>query len=351
MRLADVKLHLDCAALVEGSEQERITERTSLVRRAADLLHSDGFVIFRLGRLRLDAVDSRSLAAELTASLRGELVRRGAPDNLRVEQDKAQETYVPHGHGTRTLLPHHDGQHCSYLTPSRRDDEGWSPQWREFGSSNYTTTPAHKMYQGVFLTDPGDGLSITTYYDWLDVLATVYSERHGGCAAEADPAVVARWLGNNQRTALDLQLKHGCDYPSFSGMLGLNELVWNGLSFHHAEAPLSEEDRKRYPMAIPLTVHCPCGECVGDIARLFCHQMLQATGRNWADFRKKWEVLAPGERFDLLFGHNLTMLHGGLAGGHGRVIEPLCLVVDEPAGEQYEDWLAASWRRALPRPA
>ncbi|WP_394617060.1 hypothetical protein JNUCC0626_46870 [Lentzea sp. JNUCC 0626] len=344
MRFADMELHLDCAALVGGGD----AACTSLARRAADLLHSNGFVIFRLGRLRLGAEDSRALARTLTFALREELVRRGAPDDLRVEQDKAQETFVPPGFGTRTLLPHHDGQHCSYLTPSRRDDEAWSPQWREFGSSGYTTTPAHKMYQGVFMADPGEGLSITTYYDWLDVLATVHTERHGGTA---DPAVVARWLGGNQRAALDLQPKHGCAYPSFSGMLGLSEPMWHGLSFHHAEAPLSDEDRKRYPVAVPLTASCPCGGCVGESARLFCHQMLQATGRNWADYRRKWEVLAPSERFDLLFGHNLTMLHGGLAGGRGRVIEPFCLVVDEPAGEQYEDWLAASWRRTLPRPA
>ncbi|WBB80471.1 hypothetical protein O7606_03550 [Micromonospora sp. WMMD882] len=42
------------------------------------------------------------------------------------------------------------------------------------------------------------------------------------------------------------------------------------------------------------------------------------------------------------------MVHGGLHGGPGRLLEPLCMVVDEPAGAAYERWLAASWRHALP---
>ncbi|MYT77475.1 hypothetical protein YW3DRAFT_06456 [Streptomyces sp. MnatMP-M77] len=85
------------------------------------------------------------------------------------------------------------------------------------------------------------------------------------------------------------------------------------------------------------------------MARIFCHQVLMATGMNWDAFRSRWEILMPGEQGDLIFGHNLTMLHGGLAGGAGRIIEPLCLVVDTPDGLDYEEWLAASWRRTLPK--
>jgi hypothetical protein len=131
-------------------------------------------------------------------------------------------------------------------------------------------------------------------------------------------------------------------------MLGLEEPLWHGLSFHHSEAVLTKEDRGRYPAAVPLAGRCACGECSGEAARLFCHQVLMATGLPWAQFRRRWEVLAPGEHCDVLFGHNLTMLHGGLAGGPGRIIEPLCLVMDTPAGPEYERWLAASWRRSLP---
>jgi hypothetical protein len=82
------------------------------------------------------------------------------------------------------------------------------------------------------------------------------------------------------------------------------------------------------------------------VARVFCHQVLMATGLTWDAFRERWEVMVPGEHCDLLFGHNLTMLHGGLAGGARRVLDPLCLVVDRPTGPAYEQWLATSWRRA-----
>ncbi|MDQ2873730.1 MAG: hypothetical protein M3Y33_02475 [Actinomycetota bacterium] len=56
-------------------------------------------------------------------------------------------------------------------------------------------------------------------------------------------------------------------------------------------------------------------------------------------------MLAPGERYDVLIGHNPTMLHGGMAGGRERTLEPLCLVVDKPEGDEYERWLRTSWRR------
>ncbi|MEH1015107.1 hypothetical protein V6U90_18580 [Micromonospora sp. CPCC 206060] len=348
MRFAPAELHLDCATLVTGGADVPGHALRELAARAAQAVHRHGFVVFRIGRLRLGIEQSRRLAAELSEALRVELIARGAPDEMRLEQDRAQQTYVPAGCATRTLLPHHDGQHCSYLTPSLADEPDWAPQWREFGTSGYTTTPAHKMYQGVFIADPGDGLSVTTYYDWLDILSTVYAERVGADPEQVRPEEVARWLGVNLRSALDQQSKHGCPYPSIGAMLGVGEPMWHGLSFHHAEEPLSGQQRASYPLAGPLTSGCPCGECVGDMARLYCHMLLTATGRTWWDCRRRWEVLAPSERFDLLFGHNLTMLHGGLAGGAGRVIEPFCLVVDTPAGSRYERWLAASWRRELP---
>lgn len=346
MRFASTELYLDCTDLVRDEDTHRAAR--TLAERAVALVHRHGFVVFRLGQLRLGIEDSRALSAAVCEALRAALIARGAPAATRMEPDRAQATHVPAGFAARTLLPHHDGQHCSYLTPSVLDDPGWLPEWREFGRSGYTTTPAHKMYQGVFIADPGEALSVTTYYDWIDVLTAVYAERHGTATTGPDLATVAGWLGGNLRTALDRQPKHGCPYPTIGAMLGVEEPMWHGLSFHHAEAELSDEDRARYPLAGPLAATCPCGTCVGHTARLFCHQVLLATGRDWRTFRAGWEVCAPSERFDLLFGHNLTMLHGGWAGGAGRVIEPMCLVVDEPSGDDYERWLAASWRRELP---
>lgn len=354
LRFASPDLQMDCDEFLRADHLAGATR--NLAERAVPLIHRSGFVVFRLGRLRLGAEDSRALGAELSEALLRELIRCGAPSTTRLERDLAQATHVPNGFGHRTLLPHHDGQHCSYLTPSTSDDPDWRTQWREFGSRGYSTTPAHKLYQGVFIADPGEGLSVTTYYDWLEILSTVHSERTAensvrfgdADCSEGSPAEIARWLGANLRRALDRQPDHGTPYPSLGSMLGLDEPMWHGLSFHHAEAELGARDRERYPSAIPLAETCPCGTCVGESARVFCHMMLAATGQPWRECRERWEVLAPSERFDLVFGHNLTMLHGGWAGGPGRVIEPMCLVVDRPEGEEYERWLAASWRRHLP---
>jgi hypothetical protein len=349
MRFAPREAHPDCAPSTADLDQAGLDQAgldqavVKLTEQAIPLLHHLGYVVFRIGRLRLGEADSRAIAWALAEAMRDALVADGAPAELRLEFDAAQVTYVPDGFPHRTLLPHHDGQHCSYLTPSRLDDPDWDPAGREFGRSGYTTTPAHKMYQGVFIADPGEALSVTTYYDWLDVVRTVHQSQAG--QRSADPAVTAAWLGTNLRRALHRQVEHGCPYPSFGGMLGLDDPLWNELSFHHAEAPLSAADRTAHPAAVELAARCPCGDCAGETARLFCHQMLAATGHTWREFRRRWEILVPSERYDLIVGQNLTMLHGGLAGGTGRVIEPMCLVVDDPRGPDYERWLAAEWRR------
>ncbi|WJK36072.1 hypothetical protein [Solwaraspora sp. WMMA2065] len=349
MRFAPAAAFIDCSDLPSAAERERPDLADRLSGRAVDLLHDIGFAVFRIGRLRLGVDESRRIALDLAQRIRRTLIFRGAPADMRLEVDKPQSTYVPAGFFTRTLLPHHDGQHCSYLTPSRLDMPEWDPAMREFGTTGYTTTPAHKMYQGIFLADPGEGLSVTTYYDWISIVHEVLGAR--GIKDADDTVTAARWLGENLRTAVLRQPEHGCPYPSYGAMLGLGETMWHGLSFHHSESPLSSADAERFPAAVPLSRRCACGRCEGDAARLFCHMMLSATGSTWSELRERWEVAAPGEHCDLLIGHNLTMIHGGLRGGPGRVLEPLCMVVDKPEGTEYERWLSAAWRRSLPMPS
>lgn len=344
MRFVSDSADLDCESLVANPEGTV----DGLVKHAAECLHESGVTIFRLGRLRLGEEDSRRLARLIASRLCEKLIAYGAPKALRLENDKIQTTDVPSGATIRTRLPHFDGQHCSYLTPSATDVPDWDPALRTFSTTGYTTTAAHKAYQGIFLVDPGHALSVTTYYDWLAIIADVRRRRRLESDMRADPRAAARWLGDNLRRTLALQPSHGCSYPSLGAMLGLTEEAFHGVGFANAEDPLPAEVGERYPILWPMTQACACGTCIGDTGRVFCHLLMQSVGMSWPAFRQRYEILVPGERYDLLFGHNLTMLHGGWAGGPGRLIEPLCLVVDEPSGTDYERWLAASWRRTLP---
>jgi len=62
----------------------------------------------------------------------------------------------------------------------------------------------------------------------------------------------------------------------------------------------------------------PLRTCVGDTGRMFCHLLVQSVGMSWPAFRQRYEILVPSETYDLIVGHNLTMLHGGWAGGPDR---------------------------------
>ena len=125
--------------------------------------------------------------------------------------------------------------------------------------------------------------------------------------------------------------------------LGSRDLVQHGVSCHMAEADFSERERDRFPELVDLA-GCPCAGCEGPAQRLVCDMLHKTTGLTYPAFRRGFEVCVPSEQGDLVMGHNLRLLHGGLMGGPGRLLEPLCLVIDRPEGAAYEDWLAALWR-------
>src|SRR5205814_126955 len=119
-------------------------------------------IAFRIGALRLGEDDSRCVALAIADIVCLALVRRGAPDTLRVERDEPQISNAWGADAARTLLPHHDSAHLSYLTPSTYDVPEWNPSMRSFGRAGFTQTLSHKLYQGFFVTDPGQCLSLTT---------------------------------------------------------------------------------------------------------------------------------------------------------------------------------------------
>ncbi|GAB7180216.1 hypothetical protein ATKI12_0047 [Kitasatospora sp. Ki12] len=338
MRFPVTEQLIDCATLGDRARWDR--SLPAVAAEGATALRRHGFVVFRIGALRWGEQDSREVAHRLTAQLREQLVRDGAPEELYVEADAAQPTPVPDERQVRTLLPHHDGQHSSYLTPSLLDDPEWDPSLRTFSDTGYTTTHPHKLYQGIFIASPGEGLSVTTYYDWLRVLDDVRRSR-----GDAQGVSTARWLARNIRASFAAAQRHGSSYPTVAGFLGLTEEALLATPLLHCERPLADAAKERFPLLRVLSTRCPCGGCEGEVRRVFCHVTALGAGLNWREFRERYEILAPSERFDLLIGDNLTMHHGGLAGGPGRVIEPLCLVLDEPRGPAYEDWLHHMWRR------
>ncbi len=330
--------------LLSGCQSSDVLAWMEGVARAVNTLPCG--VVFGIGKLRLSLDASRALAHSLASTLCEALKRSGAPREMHVEIDRPQKTSVVENHQVRTLLPHHDGGHCSYLTPSRRHDPAWEARLRTFSSQpGYTTTQAHKLYQGIFIAEPGEGLSVTTYYDFLQILRRAYACQTGSEARSVEQ--LAAWLGGNIRASLDLQPQHQSRYLTLGAALGARQIVYHALSIHYAEADFTDEEIERFPELVRFRA----GEA-GDDGRAesptirFLNQMLLDTLRlTWAEFLSTYEICVPGERFDFVCGHNLGLLHGGLMGGPGRLLEPICMVVDEASGEGYEDWLAQVWLR------
>lgn len=130
-------------------------------RSVADLLDENRPVVLRLGRLRWDKHRTFALATRVVEQLCIELAARTGLD-LQLEIDSQDDTDVPPGSSARSRLPHADGQHSTYMTPSTERVPSFPPAMRTFAEAGHTSA-AHKVYAGFFVEDAGHGLSLTTF--------------------------------------------------------------------------------------------------------------------------------------------------------------------------------------------
>jgi hypothetical protein len=279
-------------------------------------------VVFKIGELRLDLNSSRRLVLTIADDICRALRSRGAPQDLAVEVDRIRPVKV-WDHQTRTLLPHNDGAHCSYLTPK-----------------------THKLYQGIFILDPGDAISVTTYYDWLQVLRDAFARATGGVARSIDQ--IQHWLGINIRSSLDAQSVHMNRYLSIGAALGSRDVAAQGVVVHAAEEVIGKDELQRFPVLSEMIDDWKLAkdDCLPR-TRFLSKVLAETLGLSWQEFRQRYELCVTSERFDYVLAHNLTLLHGGLMGGATRQLEPICFVLEQPAGMDYEQWLAAAWRRQV----
>ncbi|NWL34714.1 hypothetical protein [Paenarthrobacter nitroguajacolicus] len=306
--------------------------------RGVQSLSKNGYAVFRIGRLRLGHDESRDVAEQIMRALASSMIQSGAPSELYVEVDLPQTTIMPSEAPTRNMLMHHDGQHSSYLTPSRELVEDWQEDERVFSATGFTTTHTHKLYQGIFISDPGQGLSVTPHVDLVRVVMDA-AARQGCIGVES----ASRWYAANLRSAVRERPLHGSNYPTLAGMLGVGTTSLRGTPLIREEAPVPLEHRLLFPDLEPLIAQCPCGQCLGETLRLFCHVVYQGLGLSASDFKAEYETCLVSEQFDLLVTNNIGSMHAGREGGSSRVLHPFYLTVPRPGGDAYERWLHNTW--------
>jgi hypothetical protein len=285
-----------------------------------------------------------SRAESALAAVTGALIEaHGLPAAAYVElDDESYGTPVAPFRDKRFLLPHQDGGHCSFLTPSRLDYPGFDPGERLFSSSVYWKRPSHKMYQGFLITNTGEPPGTTYYYNTLTLLWDAFIQRHG--RAPLGIPELAGFNVENLRRSKEWQPIHGSRYVALGALLGSEELAHHVMpSGPRAESELWPVQYLSVPALCEIADRCPCGACGGPGERLFCHACAQTLGRTWPEFRRDYEIGVVGELHDFLIGNNLTQLHA--AHSHtSRTIRPICIVIDQASGDAYERWLAAQWR-------
>jgi len=269
--------------------------------------------------------------------------RHDLPAEAYVEvDDESWGTPVAPFRDRRFLLPHHDGGHCSFLTPSRLDYADLDPSERVFSATVYWKRPSHKVYQGFLVLNPGVPPGQTHYYNTLTLLWDAFSYRH--CRAPASLAELAAFAVENVRRSKENQATHGSRYLTLGALLGSRDFAHHVMpSGPRAESELWPAQYIALPALCEMVDRCPCGTCDGPGARVFCHACAHTLGRVWPEFQREYEVTVVGAPYDVLIGNNLTQLHAAESSS-SRTIRPLCIVLDRPEGDAYEKWLARQWR-------
>ncbi|WP_296106756.1 hypothetical protein [uncultured Agrobacterium sp.] len=327
----------DITALADRPAQD------DFVAVAADILNTDCVVRFKLGEHFSDSDAAFTAAKAILDALSIELKGRGAPDDMYVEVDNPQETFVPDGHSSRTLLPHHDAAHVSYLTPSRLDDPDFSVEHRQFSREGYTTGRAHKMFQGIFIAKAGEVDSVTAYYPLVPLIRQALTM--GGDKMAVDVPACAKFLSQNIASAQKTRMDYNAKYLTLPAALGSTSRIACVLAPHAGEADFSQSDYEKFPSLSKFAASCACGRCIGAQGKFFCKSLSERIGLGWFPFNKACGVAVQSESYDLVIANNLNLIHAGLGGGRGRILVPMCLVIDEPSSDQYEKWLQNIWRQ------
>ncbi|NLS07766.1 hypothetical protein HGP14_31490 [Rhizobium sp. P32RR-XVIII] len=135
------------------------------------------------------------------------------------------------------------------------------------------------------------------------------------------------------------------NYLTLPAALASRVKEYNALAPHAGEADFPSEDYDRFPALRKMVADCGCGECAVAQGRLFCNSLNDTLGINWRSLNSKHGVAVRSETFDLVMANNLNLIHSGLADGSDRILVPICLVIENTDDQEYESWLADTWRR------
>ncbi len=299
-------------------------------------------VVLKCGATSSDATLSQLLAVRLAEAMCRMFVDSSGLRELAVEVEPLLRAKIHSGYSTRDMLPHHDAHHTSYLSPSLCDVGDWNPAWREFSQPASVPTRKVSLYSGFVVLDPGVDESVTTFFDWVEIVRDAYARAYPWDAEPAAP-VVARWLGDNIRRSIHLSKDLGIEYLSLGAALGATRRSFH-VSAVEAECAFSEGLYERVPELHELSISCPCGTCDGVPKRLLCWQLRESLGLTYPEFQDRYALKVRSGRHDFLFWNNIRLQHGAVGGAFGRTLLPISLSIDQARGESFEGWLAEQWR-------
>jgi len=334
-------------AIIELEDPNVVTAQSTTsgpIAAAVDLLAQGGVAVLRIRPettlKQVAIVRAESLLQVITRCL---IQRNGLPPEAYVELDaESYGTPVAPFREKRFLLPHHDGGHCSFLTPSRLDYPAFDASERVFSRSVYWKRPSHKLYQGFLITNPGTTCGSTYYYNTLTLLWDAFIHRYG--RSPAGFPELAHFNVENLRRSRNNQTIHGSRYLTLGALLGSTRFEHHVMpSGPRAESELWPVQYARLPLLCEMTEECPCSLCAGPGGRLLCHACKQTLGRTWPEVHADYSTRVVGELHDILIGNNLTQLHAADS-NTSRTILPMCIVTDKADGSAYEQWLATQWR-------
>ncbi|WP_392714270.1 hypothetical protein [Rhizobium ruizarguesonis] len=294
-------------------------------------------IVIPLSGFELDADMHSFVVRNCVQAIARALIKRWGLEQMFVEFDKPQTTQVFNGKSLRTLLPHHDGGNSSFLTPSRCELENWRPSDRRTFPSVISTTRTHKLYQGFVVRAVGQGHSLTPYYDVVSLLKLAFQHRTG----REPPSLHAlvEFCAGNLRHSLSIIRQAGGGYVQLGPLLGITDPRRVLVNLHNIDAPLYDEDRAFFSQDFR------AGQ--PEALSVFDAIVAEATGIGWQSLRERTERCLKSDANDIVLGHNIALMHGGLCGGEDRVLDPVCFVMADAEGRRTNTGYLRHGRRRL----
>ncbi len=303
-----------------ASEVRLLAQAPELGGRAAALVQTHGVCQVELGRTGQSAQANHAVARAVLTAFAATTgpARVGFVTAWREPHTVVKEA----GPIPQVLLPHHDGGTVTRLEAS--------------GLPLADPARRRKAYAAFVVESAGANPdAVTTFYPLPSLVRSV-----SGCD---DVREGLRFYRRTMRNLIATFRSGGkvMRYLTIPMLLGATSPAAIAVDRSEGHSDLDEREVAAAPELESLVGRCPCGGCLGQVARVYCTVLHEVTGLTMLDLGRCFGRSLVAAQGDLILWNNVAFQHSARDGGPGRTLRHGYLTAAFDEGYQW--WLDRMW--------